>query len=149
MCKKNENLFLSALWFDKVRPPMAFQYYFVLGFEAIGAANRGLIWYQSVCQVSAQKKDICFPLQQPLDVQLVGFQACGTRQVLLVPRLTSFFGSGLGTLATWCTAGSPPSRLGRRKAMEEESSRQNPAWSSFPINQATSSSAWLALLQRT
>ena len=131
MCKKNENLFLSALWFDKVRPPMAFQYYFVLGFEAIGAANRGLIWYQSVCQVSAQNKDICFPLQQPLDVQLVGFQACGTRQVLL------------------CTAGSPPSRLGRRKAMEEESSRQNPAWSSFPINQATSSSAWLALLQRT
>ena len=49
---------------------MAFQYCFVLGFEAIGAANRGLIWYQSVCQVSAQKKDICFPLQQPLDVQL-------------------------------------------------------------------------------
>ena len=113
---------------------MAFQYYFVLGFEAIGAANRGLIWYQSVCQVSAQKKDICFPLQQPLDVQLVGFQACGTRQVLLVPRLTSFFWEWVGdpgylvhcrlsTVQTWAEKSDGGGELASKPCVEQLSNQ--------------------------
>ena len=95
---------------------MAFQYYFVLGFEAIGAANRGLIWYQSVCQVSAQKKDICFPLQQPLDVQLVGFQACGTRQVLLVH-------CRLSTVQTWAEKSDGGGELASKPCVEQLSNQ--------------------------